>query len=496
MKEYYLPLFWKFSIAIITIVMIFGTINIIMILSIIEETADNEFINNSELISDHFFVQADRIIRSNGTDKLSEFVNTTYKDNQNIAFIIVENLSNGSVVKSANNNKYFDMYSNNRFAKLSSNIYKIMDNGSKIYIIRRDITEGSDYRILIGLFQSSNPDITGEILFPIISMIAIFLLIGIAGALFFSSLITNPIRQIISMAEDAKFKAIPENRGALLSLHNRISPYLRKYFVINDELDTLLKKFYTMVARLDDAYKEKDRSYAKLMQAEKLASIGTLTAGIAHEINNPIAGIQNCVRRIEKNPDNNEQNQIYLEMMSEAIDKTQLVLKRLLDYSRSPNILYQNVNIYEVIKKSSMLISYKLEKFHISLVNKVSKNLPNINGNFNQLEQVFINLFLNGIDAIESRNQIERGFPLLIEISAFDSGKVLIIRVTDHGIGISEENIEKVFDPFFTTKETGKGTGLGLFVCYNIIKSHNGNIKIESEYGKYTTFIIELPIIE
>jgi two-component system NtrC family sensor kinase len=495
MKEFYLPLFWKFSIAITTIVLVFGTINIILIFSIIEETADIEFINNSERLSDHFFVKAHRIMKSNGTYELSEFVNRTHNDNKNIAFISIENLTTSTSITKATNNKYLEEYSNNEFTKLSSNTYKIKDNGSTIYIIKRDITERSDYRILIG-FQRSNPDIAGKVLFPIISMIAIFLFIGIAGAFFFSSLITNPIRQIISMAEDAKFKEIPENKGLILDLQKRIAPYFRKYFVINDELDTLLKKFYTMVERLDDAYKEKEKSYAKLMQAEKLASIGTLTAGIAHEINNPIAGIQNCVRRIEKNPDNHKQNQIYLEMMSEAIDKTQLVLKRLLDYSRSPEILYENVNVYEVIKKSSMLISYKLEKFHISLVNKVSKNLPNIYGNFNQLEQVFINLFLNGIDAIESRNQIERGFPLLIEISAIDRGKILIIRVTDHGIGISEDNIEKVFDPFFTTKETGKGTGLGLFVCYNMIKSHNGNIKIESEYRKYTTFIIELPIIE
>jgi signal transduction histidine kinase len=166
----------------------------------------------------------------------------------------------------------------------------------------------------------------------------------------------------------------------------------------------------------------------------------------------------------------------------------------LLDYTHQEKIIFEQININEVIKKALLLISYKIEIYQIEIINHISDTLPPVHGSLNHLEQVFINLLVNAINAINEICKIDTACQRQIYLDAVVKDGFLHVKVKDTGTGIPSAAREKIFDPFYTTKEMGVGTGLGLSICYNIIKAHDGEIKVASQVGKGTVFSIALPI--
>jgi two-component system NtrC family sensor kinase len=231
-----------------------------------------------------------------------------------------------------------------------------------------------------------------------------------------------------------------------------------------------------------------------LIQSEKLATVGTLTAGLAHEINNPVAGLQNCIRRIQNDPNNVEQNKKYLAMMENAVDKIEKVVGNLLNFTRKQSGDFNSISISEIIENSLLLVSHRLEKLRISVTNNIPADLPMIRGNKNQLEQVMLNLFINSIDSIEEKISKHQDSERRLILFASRESDFVKIRIEDTGSGIPKNIMDKIFDPFFTTKSPGKGTGLGLSVVYNIIDAHQGKIYFESEEGKGTIVNLKLKV--
>ncbi|MFN4111826.1 MAG: sensor histidine kinase, partial [Ignavibacteria bacterium] len=269
---------------------------------------------------------------------------------------------------------------------------------------------------------------------------------------------------------------------------------IKMLFRAEDEIDILAEKFNQMIVRLVQTYLDLQKAQVTIIQSEKLATVGTLTAGLAHEINNPVAGLQNCIRRIKNDPSNIEQNIKYIKMMETAVDKIENVVSNLLNFTRIQSIDYQVLSINEVVENTLLLVSHRLEKLRISITKNISYHLPKIKGNKNQLEQVILNLFINAIDAIEEKININPECERGIIISAKNVKEHLVIKIEDTGCGIPNNIKDKIFDPFFTTKQPGKGTGLGLSVVYKIIESHNGEIHIESKEGIGTIVEISIPI--
>jgi len=311
-------------------------------------------------------------------------------------------------------------------------------------------------------------------------MVLIFLVFGILGALFFSHVITHPIRSISEIAEGIDLDALRYKKHPRVRIREKLFGKFPMVFRATDELDVLTEKFNAMIERLENAHQELEAAYAQLVQSEKLASLGTLSAGLAHEINNPIAGIQNCLRRLKQNPQNVAQAKKYLELMEEATNRIATVVRSLLDYARPREMDFAPVNIEEVIETALLLV---LEKHRISITKEVPANVPPIHASRHHLEQVMVNLLLNAIDAIEERFLQSQTASKSIHIGVRQKRNSLEISLKDSGIGIPQENLTKIFDPFYTTKEIGKGTGMGLSVCYNIIKLNQG-----------TTFYIVLPL--
>lgn len=235
--------------------------------------------------------------------------------------------------------------------------------------------------------------------------------------------------------------------------------------------------------------KQLEKAYTQLIHAEKMESIGRLSAGIAHEVKNPLAILQMSLDYL-KGEDNNETIITILDDMDDAIVRADKVIKGLLDFSREKELQVTQGNINEVIEKSLQLVGHELKQRNIQLQTLLTEDLPDLGMDRNRLQQVFINLFMNAAQAIgnsgkiivsSSRGKIED--PLLLEKtdSHFSlNDNVVIIEILDTGCGLDKKHEKDVFEPFFTTKPVGEGTGLGLSVSKTIIGLHHGMITMKN----------------
>lgn len=256
-----------------------------------------------------------------------------------------------------------------------------------------------------------------------------------------------------------------------------------------DELGELEKAFNAMaVALLEREEELKNLTQLQLMRSEKLAALGRMAAGIAHEINNPLTGVLMYGHLILKKLPEDSQERRDMEIIVQETTRCREIIKDLLDFSRESIPEMQPANINDIIDKAVSIIDKQVYFEKVDIVKNYSEGIGKIMADVNQLEQVFINLALNGVEAMPD------GGTLTIETKPSYDNKNIIIKISDTGIGIPRENLDKVFDPFFTTKEIGKGTGLGLAVTYGIIRKHGGQISVESEPGRETAFVIKFPI--
>lgn len=243
------------------------------------------------------------------------------------------------------------------------------------------------------------------------------------------------------------------------------------------------------------AYQDLKEIQEQIVWTEKLASLGKLAATIAHEINNPLAGVLNYIRLIIKQLSRNnfshekfENILRYLKIMESETARCGDIVKDLLAFARRTKITMESNRIEDIINKTLNLISHELEIKELQLKTNIAPNLPKVKCDFKQIQQVLLNLMYNASEAMPS------GGTLTITANRVNGAQALLeVTISDTGCGISEKDMEHIFEPFFTTKEEGKGVGLGLSVVYGIIARHNGTIAVESEPGKGSTFKVRLP---
>jgi two-component system NtrC family sensor kinase len=226
-----------------------------------------------------------------------------------------------------------------------------------------------------------------------------------------------------------------------------------------------------------------------LIQAEKLTSLGQLAASVAHEINNPLAGVlvytQLLAKKINSDRFSKESATEYLSKMETELTRSSRLIRNLLDFSRQSPPRFWDVDVNEVINRSFELASHSAQLQHVKVLKELDPTLLRISADFDQLQQVCTNLIMNAIQAMTG------GGTLTIRTSS-DNAQVKI-EVQDTGVGISPENMRKLFTPFFTTKREVKGVGLGLAVSYGIFQRHKGRIEVKSTEGEGTTFTVYLP---
>lgn len=248
-----------------------------------------------------------------------------------------------------------------------------------------------------------------------------------------------------------------------------------------------------LIDKLELANKEIRETQEQLAHAEKLASIGQLAAGVAHEINNPLGSIIIYATMLKKKIErslNDPQSVEDLKLIIDEANRCKNIVANLLNFARQGKLRISKVNINDIINDIIKLVKVKPEFAHVSIKELYDLENPIIECDADQLKQALLNIVSNACEAVETKEE------KIVAINANKNNGKLIIKISDTGIGIPQEHLSKIFTPFFTTKKIGKGTGLGLAITYGIIKMHKGDIKVYSELGKGTTFIISLPITQ
>jgi signal transduction histidine kinase len=256
----------------------------------------------------------------------------------------------------------------------------------------------------------------------------------------------------------------------------------------NDEIGLLADSFNEMSRKMATDIEQMQNLNEQLTRTEKLAAMGTLAAGVAHEVNNPLAAISSLIQMIQSKQNLDERTQENLKLISTQIQRITQVTKDMMEFARIRPAAKSYININELLEKSIRLASFDKSFQSLQIIKDFCQDLPEINVDGDQLQQVFLNLLLNARDAMPQGGKLR--------IVTLPISENIQIEISDNGIGVDENNLKKIFDPFFTTKQTGKGTGLGLAVCYGIITAHNGKIEVSSSQNNGTTFKILLPINE
>lgn len=256
--------------------------------------------------------------------------------------------------------------------------------------------------------------------------------------------------------------------------------------------------------KIENNLKEIKNLQTQLIQAEKMSGIGVLAGGVAHELNNPLGSILGFSQLLLKDLNNNNPQNINVTKDLEKIEKSALRCKRivesLLNFSRQSKSQFLMFEVKKALEETISLCQYQINNKKINLQLNLPEKSPTLFGDPSQIQQVFMNLILNALDAVKEKGNITITLDLkkIEEIKQYnlnfnENSDLVFISIKDDGCGINQENINKIFEPFFTTKEVGQGTGLGLSIAYGIIKKHYGEIIVESKENSGSNFIVIIP---
>ncbi len=342
-------------------------------------------------------------------------------------------------------------------------------------------------------------------------------LIGIAGAailvaLFFSFLfarqITNPIRKLVAFTRrvsqgDLHSRVYLGTRDELAHLgdsFNRMTESIlesrrhleesnRVLEERSDELEEANKDLCRSKEQAEEINEALREAHAQLIQAGKMAAFGELGAGIAHELRQPLSSIRGFAQLVQMKMGNQANGvQRHLELIIQSVDHMTRIVQGLKDFARKSDFEFSDVDVNEVLERTTMLLEGQLRSQNIQLVREFDPDFPPVRGEANQLQQVFTNLIANARDALE-----EGGGCVQVRTRALGDGSYVLISVSDDGPGIPDDILPKIFGSFFTTKPEGKGTGLGLSITQGIVQDHGGRIDVQGRPQGGTTFRIFLP---
>ena len=321
------------------------------------------------------------------------------------------------------------------------------------------------------------------------------IILAIVGIYLLSRIVIKPIYKLLAMTEEYQdgyeipsFSEISKNEIGNLS---------RSLSMMLKRLDENKKELQDHITSLEKANVELQNAQDEIIRSEKLASVGRLSAGIAHEIGNPIGIILGYLDLIKKGNINEAEKSDFFNRVESEIIRVNDIIKQLLDFSRPSSGKSEKCHAHELIRSAVYIMRPQpmMEAIHIQIALDASKDEILVDPNY--LQQVFLNIIMNAADAltIQDTSVDEHDYKVLA-VQSKNTDSFIEIQFKDNGPGISEEELDHIFDPFYTTKDPGQGTGLGLSVSYRIIESYGGTIIAESHSGEGTTIIVKLPIHE
>jgi two-component system NtrC family sensor kinase len=352
------------------------------------------------------------------------------------------------------------------------------------------------------------------------------------GSLLLSRVIVNPIKNLVNFT--GKIRDGYFDQKIEVTAKNEIGQLMESFNQMAERLGENKRRLEDHIRSLETTNKRLQRAQEDLLISEKLASIGRLAAGVAHEVGNPLGAILGYTKILQEGMDSREEELSYLRRIEREIDRINHIVRELLDFSKPAKFEIQELDANATIENTISLVSHQKSFKQIETKLELEPDLPPVKADESQLQQVLVNLFLNAADAMPGGGTLsvkteeivvsrgtEAGFeaifprrrksdpdksdyshlrkfkPLPLIYDKYTEGDRLVrINVSDTGCGIKKGDLQKIFDPFFTTKPPGKGTGLGLSISLRIIEFFNGEIKVESQVGRGSTFAILLPCLE
>ena len=343
--------------------------------------------------------------------------------------------------------------------------------------------------LYVGMLEAPYVDLRSRVVFIFLGIAVASVLLLSVIAYFTTARISGPIKELRNATRkvadgDLKHRLQITSRdeiGELAESFNRMTAALQK---ATDNYQALTR---TLEEKVKEKTDELSAAQDFLVQSEKLASLGKLAAGIAHEINNPLTSILINSHLLLERMDKGDQSANNLQLIIDETTRCSAIVRGLLEFARQTPPEKTLVDINEVIKSTLLIMDTQALVHKVKVVKKLTKGLPQVMVDVNKIKQVFTNIVLNALDAMPEGGLLE------IASSVSDDNKEIKITFQDSGRGIPKENVTRIFDPFFTTKGTN-GTGLGLSISYGIIQQHRGAIDVESELGVGTTMTVRLPL--
>lgn len=438
-------------------------------------------ITNAQSIVDAFTVPAlDALIYAEQRELLKDDLLETYIDNymQRVSSIkYIEIYDNNSELVAAKDRNGSDSFSletidvNLKSNKYNSIIYQsnkygwLLDTYAPLKIANKKWGV-----VKIGFDAEPIQKEINDIFFVLLSLTILLSIATLTVLYFLIDKVTFKLKSLVDEIDKIDFKTIEE-----ITLKGD-----------KDEIGFLITRFDDLLKRLKLSKQQLETAQKQVYQSEKLASIGRLASGVAHEINNPLNGIKNCLYAIQKEPDNKEQTTEYLALINEGMSYIENVIKKLLGFARQQTQITDSLNINELIENVYKLLEYKFKQKQVVVILNLLEDIPAISGDNQLIQEVIMNILINAYDAISEKGEIEIK-------SGINDEKHIFFSIRDNGIGLNENELDKIFDPFYTTKDPGEGTGLGLWVSLGIIENHNGQIKVNSIPNKETNFTVILP---
>jgi signal transduction histidine kinase len=335
-------------------------------------------------------------------------------------------------------------------------------------------------RLIAGIQERRDRIITTTFILATLSSLLIFIIVRRSVA--------HPINELISRIHEigrGQWKQRIESRG-----HDEVASLANEFNIMSEELQS-------SYSRLIHEQEEKLKLEKELRHSERLASVGGLAAGLAHEIGTPLNIIGGRAEHLLRRPRSQAELNENLQIIRSQIDRIAGIVRKLLEFSRRQEPAFRPVDLVQLLSNVRNFLDHKITEKGITVEIEPANGLPLMQADSELLQQVFINLFLNSLDALKPGGNIKISVEMKNPKGALgisnNGTQGLWVIFEDSGAGILPENINRVFDPFFTTKDIGEGTGLGLSVSYGIIKDHGGEIHVQSEPGKFTRFVIHLP---
>ena len=323
----------------------------------------------------------------------------------------------------------------------------------------------------------------------LISGVVSVVLLSLLLSLFLTRFVNRPIRRLLAATKTAAHGNL--DQAVSIRSHDELGELSESFNNMISELkrsrDAIEEWTQTLERRVQERTQELQQVQDQLLRAGKMAALGELAAGVAHEINNPLTGVLTFSSLILRKVDENHPWKRDLENIVQQTTRCRNIVRGLLDFARQRKPDKKEWDVHTLIDRTITLVENQARFQNIKIVKEFKTGIPMLFLDGDQIQQVFMNIIINAADAMAGD-----GGTLTIRTNMKDGA--VEVSFTDSGCGIAKEHLSKLFDPFFTTKETGKGTGLGLAISYGIIQSHGGDIEVESQVGKGSTFRIRLPI--